>query len=102
MCGMSCLSVIHLHSGGFADAFIQRDLQPFIHTCIFIHIRRWCRQRRVTASLTGAVRVRCVAQGHLDTMLGGAGDQTSNLPVTSQPALPPELLSHFRLLPTIF
>jgi hypothetical protein len=27
---------------------------------------------------------------HLDTQLGGAGDRTSNLPVTSQPALPPE------------
>ena len=33
-----------------------------------------------------------LAQGRLDTQLGGAGDRTSNLPVTSQPALPPELL----------
>ena len=30
-------------------------------------------------------------EGHLDTLLGGDGDHTSNLPVTSQPALPPEL-----------
>ena len=37
--------------------------------------------------------MRHLAQGHLDTQIGGAGDQTSNLPVTSQPALPPELLS---------
>ena len=34
--------------------------------------------------------VRCLAQGHLNTHLGGAGDQTSNLPVTSRPALPSE------------
>ena len=34
---------------------------------------------------------RCLAQGHLDTpQLGGAGDQTSNLTVTGQPAVPPE------------
>ena len=36
------------------------------------------------------VTVRCLAQGHLDTQLGGAGDRTSNLPVNSQPTLPPE------------
>ena len=35
-----------------------------------------------------AVRVRRLAQGHLDTPLGGAGDQTSNLPGTSQYAAP--------------
>ena len=32
-------------------------------------------------------------KGHLDPRLGGAGDLTSSLQVTSQPALPPELLS---------
>ena len=33
-------------------------------------------------------------QGHLHTQLGGgAGDPTSNLRVTGQPALPPELLT---------
>ena len=31
-----------------------------------------------------------LAQGHLDTQLGGAGDRTSNLPVTSQSALSPD------------
>ena len=44
------------------------------------------------SSWSGAVRVRCLAQGHLDTQqqeLTGVGDQTSILPVTSQPALPP-------------
>jgi hypothetical protein len=35
--------------------------------------------------------VRRLAQGHLDTQQGGAGDRTSNLPVRSQPALPLEL-----------
>ena len=35
--------------------------------------------------------MRRLAQGHHDTQLGGAGDRTSNLAVTSQPALPPEL-----------
>ena len=41
--------------------------------------------------LVGAVSVRHHAQGHLDTPLGGAGDRTSNITVTSQPTLPPEL-----------
>ena len=45
---------------------------------------------------SGAVRVRRLAQGHLNTPLGEAGDRTSNLRVTSQPALPGMwlLLSH--------
>ena len=29
--------------------------------------------------------MRCLAHGHLDTQLGGAGDRTSDLAVTSQP-----------------
>ena len=33
-----------------------------------------------------------LGQRHLDTLLGEAGDRTNNLQVTSQPALPPELL----------
>ena len=33
--------------------------------------------------------MRHLAQGHLDTQLGGTGDRTSNLWVTSQPPLPP-------------
>ena len=35
--------------------------------------------------------MRCLVQGHLDTRLGAAGDRTSNLQITSQPAPPPEL-----------
>ena len=38
--------------------------------------------------LTFTVRDRCPAQGLFNT--DGAGDRTSNLPVTSQLALPPE------------
>ena len=72
---------IHLHSERFADAFIQSD---FEHT--FTHQR----PHTTTASSSGAVRVRRLTQGHRNTQLGGAGDRTSNLPVTSQPALPPE------------
>ena len=34
--------------------------------------------------------MRRLAQGHLAARLGGAGDRTSDLPVTSRPALPPE------------
>ena len=48
--------------------------------------------RKTTASSSGAVRVRGLAQGHLDTQLAGAGDRTSNLAVTNRTALPPELL----------
>ena len=40
---------------------------------------------QASAGSSGAVRVRCLGQGHHDT-------QTSNLRVTSRPALPPELL----------
>ena len=49
---------------------LQSDLQPFIHS--FAHRRR-CQPSRATASSSGAVRVRCLPQGHLDTQLGGAG-----------------------------
>ena len=47
---------------------------------------------KTPTSFSLAVTVWCLAHGHLDTQLEGAGDWTSNLPVTSQPALPPELL----------
>ena len=60
------------------------NIHPFMHT--FTH--RWrCQARRVTASSSGAVRGSCLAQGHVNTQLGGAGDQTRNPLVTSQPAL---------------
>ena len=45
------------------------------------------------------LRVRHLAkgQGHHDTQLGGAGDRTGDLAVTSPPALPPELTGGFLL-----
>ena len=45
-----------------------------------------------TASWSGAVRVRRLTQTPPHSQLGGAGDRTSNLQVTSQPPLLPELL----------
>jgi hypothetical protein len=78
---------LHLHLVDFADAFIQSDLQPFIHT--FTHQRRK-QPRRSKASSSEAVRVSRLAQGHLNTQLG-AEDRTSHLLVTSQPILLPEL-----------
>ena len=49
-----------LHLGDFADAFVQTN---FIHT--FTH--QWLSQ---PCRATGVVRMRCLAQGHLDAELG--------------------------------
>jgi hypothetical protein len=58
---------LHLHSAFLSRGHSKRfSILPNIHS-------------------SGEVRVRCLAQGHLDARLGGAGYQTSNLPVTSQP-----------------
>ena len=70
-----------LHLGDFADAFVQTN---FIHT--FTH--QWLIQ---PCRATGVVRMRCLAQGHLDTELGRGRDRTSSLPVIREPVLPPEL-----------
>ena len=64
---------------------ILPDIHPFTH-------RRWSQPWKATASSSGAVRVRRLAQEQLDTQIGGDGDQTSNLPFTSKPSLPPEPL----------
>ena len=48
----------NVHSGHLADAFIQA------HT--FTH-RRWSQPCKPTASSSGAVEVRCLAQGQLDS-----------------------------------
>ena len=58
-----------------------------MHT--FTHQRR-CQPCNATASSSRAVRVRRLAQGHLDTQPGEVGDLTSILPDTNQPALNPE------------
>ena len=72
-------------------AFIQRfcNKWPLKAFCLSLHIQT----PTAVSAMQGdscssrAVMARCPAQGHLDTQLGGAG--TSNLPVTSRPALPP-------------
>lgn len=38
----------------------------------------------------GQFRVQYLAQGHLDTQTGGAGDQTTNLLISGRTAVPPE------------
>ena len=50
-----------------------------------------CQPCKATASSSGTVRVKCLAQGHLDIQVGGSRNWTSNLSVTSQSSLPPEL-----------
>ena len=49
-------------------------------------------QTAASASSSGAVRVRCLAQEHLNTQARRSRDRTSNLAVTSQPAPPSELM----------
>ena len=66
----------------FIYAFIQCDLHRLIH-------KPTLESTMATASSSGAVRVKGPAQGHINTQLGGAGDRTSNLSVTT--SLPPEL-----------
>ena len=81
-------------------AFIQRFLSSGHSKCFTIiawhppiHTRMYSPTAcRATASSSGAVGVRCLAQGHLNKQLGGEGDRASYRPVTSQPALPPMLL----------
>ena len=72
--------------------FIQRFYQKRL-TTVHTHIHKPTAESTTQADSrwSGAVRMRRLAQGHLHTQLGGAGDQTSNLPVSSHPALPPEL-----------
>ena len=77
-----------LNSGPSKSLPILPLIHPFMHT--FTHPRR-CQQCEVTASWSGAVRMRCPAQGHLDTRLGGDGGRTSNLRL---PVNPLYLLNH--------
>ena len=61
--------------------------------------RRRCQPCKATISSLGAVGVRCLAQGHVDTWLGGAGDRTSNLLVANGSTLN---ASFVQLLRSIF
>ena len=78
---------LHLYSAfltsGHSKCFtILPNIHPFMHTDGGVS--------KAPASCSRAVMVRCLSQGHLDTQPGGAGDQTSNLPVPIQTTLPPE------------
>ena len=57
----------------------------FVHTFTHDGVNHSRRRTACRDQLDG-----CLAQGHLDTWLAGAGDRTCNLLVTSHPALPPE------------
>ena len=60
-----------------------------MHT--FMHIFTAESTTQGTSQLVERVRVRsCLAQEHVETQLGGAGDRTSYLSITSQPALASE------------
>ena len=61
--------VINSHLSHLADSFIQSVLQQLTST--FTH-RWWSQPCKATASSSGAIRVGCLAQGHLDTHEGGA------------------------------
>ena len=84
---MTHLENAFLKSGHSKRFTLMPNIHPFMPT---FTLRRRCEPRKRTASWSGAVRGRRLAQGHLDAQLGGAGVRTSNLPVTSRPAPPPE------------
>ena len=55
--------------------------KPFIR-------RQRCQPCKATASSSGAVKVRCLAQGHLDNRLGGAGNELATLRSPANPLYP--------------
>jgi len=57
----------------------------------FIHQQR-CQPCKATTNTSGAGRVRCLAQGHLDTLLGGARGSNQQPSGWQTTTLPPELL----------
>ena len=80
---------LHLYSAFLTSGHLKPfSIFPNIHAQI--HTPTAESATHATVSSSGAVRVRRLAQGHLDTQLGGAGIRTSDLLVTSKPALPPE------------
>ena len=74
--GCPCV-VIQLQLGHLADAFIQSDLHWLIHTLTHRQQSQPCK-----ATASSSVRVNCLAQGRINTQLGGDGDRTSSLSVT--------------------
>ena len=79
---------IHIHSLRFSN---QWPLKGLYNTRTHSPTAGGVNHARRQPARQEWLGVRCQgAQGHLDSQLGGAGDRTSNLPVTSQPSLPPE------------
>ena len=85
---MDCIYTVLFESVA-TQSTAQYCIHPFMHT--FPHWRQ-SGPREVEASSSGAVRVWRLAQRHPDTLDRGSRYRTSNLLVTSQPALP--ALSH--------
>ena len=86
---------LHLYSYFLTSGHSKRfttmsNNHPYIHT--FTH-RLQSQPCKASASSSEAVRVQCLAQGHLDTR----SRRGSNLPVASQPA-PPEPHSLLHIL----
>ena len=81
-------------------AFIQKPLKitlqyclTITHQCTHSHTDGGVNQgdsERGNIAGNIATMQCCLSQRHLDTQQGGAGVRTSNLPVSSQPTLPPE------------
>ena len=74
-----------LTSGHSKHFTISPNIHPFMHT--FTHRNRGSQPHRARASSSGTVRVRCLAQGHLDSP--GMKPATFQLPVN-----PLYVLSH--------
>ena len=83
----SCYAIVSVSMFSVQHCTIIYTILPNIQLIMHTFTHRW-QPCKATASLV--VRVRRLAQGHLNTELKGAGDQTCNLPVTSQPTLPSE------------
>ena len=84
---------VHLHLA-ILLTLLSKATYNYIHT--FTHRRR-SQPHRATTSSSAAVRVRCLAQAHLDNQLGGAADRTSNLLQVN----PLHFMSHFSPSPVI-
>ena len=69
------IDALNVNLGHLADAFIQKRLS--VHTHNHTLMVESPRKATPTTSSSGAVRVKCLAQGHLVAPLGGDGDRTS-------------------------
>ena len=100
----SCLCQCYDHKGNMVNGLyltsctskrftIFSNIHPFMHP--FTHRLR-CRPCKATDSTSGAVRMRCLAQGHLDTRTGNLSGNQPTFPVTSQPSRLPANLPGYQ------